>query len=163
MRHLIPNSTQIPDVILDLWMGKLSGAEFKVVLYIARRTYGFGRTGDTISLKQISAGLVTRDGRRLDHGTGLNKDTVVNALARLEKIGAILREQRRHEEYGDLANFYQLNLDCEDWWSDDSDDSPPAKPLNKLFEAIFRLERHLVGRVPMTPGVSILTLAVAKN
>ena len=45
---------------------------------------------------------------------------------------------------------------------DDSDDSPPAKPLNKLFETIFRLERHLVGRVPMTPGVSILTLALPK-
>jgi SAM-dependent methyltransferase len=45
---------------------------------------------------------------------------------------------------------------------DDSDDSPPAKPLNKLFEAIFRVERHLVGRVPMTPGVSILTLAVPR-
>jgi SAM-dependent methyltransferase len=42
---------------------------------------------------------------------------------------------------------------------DDSDDSPPAKPLNAAFEAIFRLERHLVGRVPMTPGVSIVTLA----
>ena len=40
---------------------------------------------------------------------------------------------------------------------DDSDDSPPAKPLNTLFEAIFRLERHLVGRVPMPPGVSILS------
>ncbi len=42
---------------------------------------------------------------------------------------------------------------------DDSDDSPPAKPLNALFERVFRLERHLVGRVPMTPGVSIVTLA----
>ena len=42
---------------------------------------------------------------------------------------------------------------------DDSDDSPPAKPLNAAFERIFRLERHLVGRVPMTPGVSIVTLA----
>ena len=42
---------------------------------------------------------------------------------------------------------------------DDSDDSPPAKPLNALFEAIFRLERHAVGRVPLTPGVSIVTLA----
>ena len=42
---------------------------------------------------------------------------------------------------------------------DDSDDSPPAKPLNALFEAIFRLERYAVGRVPMTPGVSIVTLA----
>ena len=43
---------------------------------------------------------------------------------------------------------------------DDSDDSPPAKPINALFERIFRLERHLVGRVPMTPGVSIVTLAM---
>lgn len=43
---------------------------------------------------------------------------------------------------------------------DDSDDSPPAKPLNALFERVFRLERHLVGRVPMTPGVSLVTLAV---
>ena len=42
---------------------------------------------------------------------------------------------------------------------DDSDDSPPAKPLNAVFERIFRLERHLIGRVPMTPGVSIVTLA----
>lgn len=42
---------------------------------------------------------------------------------------------------------------------DDSDDSPPPAPVNKLFEAIFRLERHMVGRVPMAPGVSIVTLA----
>jgi SAM-dependent methyltransferase len=42
---------------------------------------------------------------------------------------------------------------------DDSDDSPPAAPLNALFERIFRVERHLVGRVPMPIGVSILTLA----
>jgi len=46
---------------------------------------------------------------------------------------------------------------------DDSDDSPPPGPVNKLFEAIFRAERHLVGRVPMPIGVSILTLAVPKG
>jgi SAM-dependent methyltransferase len=42
---------------------------------------------------------------------------------------------------------------------DDSDDSPPPKPVNALFERIFRLERHLVGRLPLPPGVSIVTLA----
>lgn len=42
---------------------------------------------------------------------------------------------------------------------DDSDDSPPPKLLNTLFERVFRVERHLVGRVPLTPGLSILTLA----
>jgi len=42
---------------------------------------------------------------------------------------------------------------------EDSDDSPPPAPVNALFERIFRLERYLVGRVPMTPGVSIVALA----
>ncbi|OYY91164.1 MAG: SAM-dependent methyltransferase [Sphingomonas sp. 28-66-16] len=42
---------------------------------------------------------------------------------------------------------------------DDSDDSPPPAALNKLFETIFGWERHLVGRLPMPPGVSIVTLA----
>lgn len=42
---------------------------------------------------------------------------------------------------------------------DDSDDSPPPKPLNTLFETIFGWERHLVGRAPLPPGVSIVTLA----
>jgi SAM-dependent methyltransferase len=42
---------------------------------------------------------------------------------------------------------------------DDSDDSPPPPLVNSVFESVFRLERHLVGRVPMTPGVSIVALA----
>ena len=42
---------------------------------------------------------------------------------------------------------------------DDSDDSPQPGPVNRLFETIFRIERHLVGRVPMPPGVSILCFA----
>ncbi|MDV3458752.1 class I SAM-dependent methyltransferase [Sphingomonas sp. HF-S4] len=45
---------------------------------------------------------------------------------------------------------------------DDSDDSPPPKPLNTLFEGIFRVERHLVGRIPLPPGLSLITLASKK-
>ena len=42
---------------------------------------------------------------------------------------------------------------------DDSDDSPPPPLVNAVFEKIFRFERHLVGRMPLSPGVSIVTLA----
>jgi SAM-dependent methyltransferase len=45
---------------------------------------------------------------------------------------------------------------------DDSDDSPPPKPLNMLFKGVFGLERHLLGRVPMPPGLSIIVLASPK-
>lgn len=39
-----------------------------------------------------------------------------------------------------------------------SDDKLPPRPLNGIFERIFGLERHLVGRVPMPAGVSIFAL-----
>jgi len=45
---------------------------------------------------------------------------------------------------------------------DDSDDSPPPKPLNTAFETVFGLERHLLGRLPMPPGLSIIVLAAPK-
>lgn len=45
---------------------------------------------------------------------------------------------------------------------DDSDDSPPARPLNALFEKIFEAERHLVGRMPLPPGLSLIVLAEPK-
>jgi len=45
---------------------------------------------------------------------------------------------------------------------DDSDDSPPAGPINRLFGAIFRMERHALGRVPFTPGLSLILLAEPK-
>jgi SAM-dependent methyltransferase len=44
---------------------------------------------------------------------------------------------------------------------EDSDDALPARPVNALFEAIFGLERHLIGRVPFTPGVSLVAIVSA--
>lgn len=40
----------------------------------------------------------------------------------------------------------------------ESDDKVPPRPLNALFEKIFGLERHLVGRLPMPAGVSLFAL-----
>jgi SAM-dependent methyltransferase len=42
-----------------------------------------------------------------------------------------------------------------------SDDALPAAPVNAVFESIFGLEAHLVGRVPMSPGVSLIAIAAA--
>jgi 2-polyprenyl-3-methyl-5-hydroxy-6-metoxy-1,4-benzoquinol methylase len=43
-----------------------------------------------------------------------------------------------------------------------SDDALPPTPVNTLFEKIFGLERYLVGRVPMPPGVSLVALVSAR-
>ena len=41
------------------------------------------------------------------------------------------------------------------------DDTPPSRALNTLFERVFAFERHLVGRVPMPTGVSLIALIEA--
>jgi hypothetical protein len=110
-RALIPNSTQIPDVILDRWMAELCGAEFKVLLYIARRTYGFGKDADQISLNQLARGIRRRDGTWLDRGTGLSRSGVKAACSSLITRGLVLRstnvgkDGRESEE-----STYRLNL-----------------------------------------------------
>ena len=44
---------------------------------------------------------------------------------------------------------------------EDSDDKLPPKPLNLLFEKLFGLERHAVGRLPLPPGLSLFAVASA--
>lgn len=39
-----------------------------------------------------------------------------------------------------------------------SDDALPPAPINALFERIFGLEQHIVGRIPLPPGVSLIGL-----
>lgn len=106
-----PNYTQVPDVVIDMLMADLSGAEFKALIYIIRRTFGFKKDSDYISLSQMVNGIKTRDGKIIDRGTGLNKDSVVNALKVLEGIGIIKKIKRRSHERGDETNYYTLNLD----------------------------------------------------
>ena len=68
-----PNYTPVPDKLFDEYLARLSGAELKALLYIIRRTFGFKKDSDTISLKQMVEGITTHDGRRLDFGAGLSK------------------------------------------------------------------------------------------
>jgi SAM-dependent methyltransferase len=41
-------------------------------------------------------------------------------------------------------------------------DAPPPGPVNGLFKGVFGLERHLVGRVPMPPGLSLIAVLSAR-
>jgi hypothetical protein len=122
-RELLPNSTQIPDVILDFWLSALSGAELKVVLYVARRTYGFGKESDKISLNQMAEGIQRRDGIVLDRGTGLSRSTVKAACASLVERGMLMKTTNLSEKTGEFAeSTYRLNLD----WTPPGSETDPS-------------------------------------
>src|SRR5690349_2189003 len=62
-----PRYTQIPDQFFDLWLPVLLEGELRVLLYIMRRTFGFKKEEDAISLSQITDGIMRRDGTVLDY------------------------------------------------------------------------------------------------
>lgn len=90
-----PPYTQVPNELFDLLMPKISDSALRVLLYLIRRTLGFGKNSDQITVEQMLHGIITEDGRRLDGGTGItNKKTLRRALAELERGGMIVVERR---------------------------------------------------------------------
>jgi hypothetical protein len=95
------NTTPVPDVLFDILLSKLSGAEIKVLLYIIRRTWGFKKQTDAISLSQLQNGIKTREGKILDSGCGIKRrETICEALASLERKKCIF-SQKGKTSYND--------------------------------------------------------------
>ena len=105
-----PNTTQVPDAFFDVVAPQLSEAELRVALDIIRRTFGFKKDSDTISLRQMVEGITTKDGRVLDRGTGLKKSAVANALNGLERKGVILSRRNQSRERGHEPTTYALHI-----------------------------------------------------
>ncbi|MFC1960019.1 replication protein [Chloroflexota bacterium] len=105
-----PNTTPTPDDVFDIFLTELTHAELKVLLYIIRRTYGFKKAVDQISLKQITSGLITRKGRQLDYGAGVNRRTAQRVVKRLEDRGLITVKRVRTEDGYNHVNTYSLRF-----------------------------------------------------
>jgi hypothetical protein len=89
----VPNSFQTPNGYVDDIMPFLTGEEYKVLIYATRRILGFQKRQDRISLSQFTDGTKSsKDGRTLDSGTGLARETVKNCLENLVKFGLMVKE-----------------------------------------------------------------------
>jgi len=91
-----PNYTQVPNVIFDYWMHKLDSSSFKVLLFICRKTFGWHKIKDSISLKQIQ------------EGTHLAKQTVIKSLKILEFHRLIQKESNKSKLGDQDPNTYEL-------------------------------------------------------
>lgn len=109
-----PRYTQVPNELFDTLLPDLSGAELKVLLYITRRTFGFRKREDEISIAQMCEGLTTAEGRVKDRGTGLSRAGVLAALSSLEDKGVIVRERRTDESGRKSESTYGLKFAPDD-------------------------------------------------
>lgn len=93
-----PNTTQIPNVILDYWINKLDELEFKILLFICRKTLGWRKRKDKIAICQICEAM------------GKSDRPVRRALSRLIKFQLVNRVMNK-TGYGDNApNSYEINM-----------------------------------------------------
>jgi hypothetical protein len=99
---------RLPFSFLDHQMADYSGNELLVILYILRRTIGFQKDADNISLTQFTKGIKTRDGRTLDCGTGLSRSTVCRVLNGLEARGILVRERETAADGNHAPTGFQL-------------------------------------------------------
>ncbi|MBI3421287.1 MAG: replication protein [Candidatus Sungbacteria bacterium] len=106
----VPNSTPVPDNFFDELLAYLSESELKVVLYVMRRTFGFKKHDDNISLNQMLYGIVKKDGTRLDRGTGLSKPAITKAVKSLVTRGVLIVERRFDKKGSNEPTNYHLNL-----------------------------------------------------
>ncbi len=105
-----PNTTNTPDELFDRFLTELTHAELKVLLYIVRRTFGFKKDHDHISLKQISEGITTKAGHVLDRGAGVNRRTAIRVVKRLEEKGLITVRRMKSEDGYNSVNAYSLRF-----------------------------------------------------
>ena len=79
--------TQVPNIILDEKLKELKSSELKIFILICRKTFGYQKLKDSISLSQM-----------MKH-TGLAKSTVIEAIRGLEKKGIVHKhtDKRTHQ------------------------------------------------------------------
>ena len=121
-----PNTTAVPDEFFDLIAPNLSEAELRVLLYIFRRTFGFKKRSDDISLKQLVEGIQTKDGRILDRGAGVAKSTAWRGVKGLVTKGIIESTRNASAQRGDEATTYTLRFLEPVFRSE----TPPVSPRN---------------------------------
>jgi phage replication O-like protein O len=90
------NFTQIPNVFFDYWMKKLSPAEFKVLMYIGRKTWGWRKNHDEISLSQM------------EEMTGLSRKGITKVMEKLEGFNLISRKRNQSTAGGYEPTTYEI-------------------------------------------------------
>jgi hypothetical protein len=105
-----PRYTQVPDELFDDLLPDLTGAELKVLMYVIRRTFGFKRDSDHISLSQMVQGITRKDGSVLDRGTGLTKESVIKAARTLVDKGILVRTRVTSVDKGFESTEYSLKI-----------------------------------------------------
>lgn len=93
MSKWIPNSFQLPNALVDdKYLVEMKGSALAMYIFIVRKTRGWQKECDRISLSQFS------------EFTGYNKDAVLTGVNKLVELGLVKRTS-----FENKTSFYELN------------------------------------------------------
>lgn len=92
------NYTQMPNVLVDYWMARVSSPQYKILSTIARKTIGWQKSEDAISIRQ------------LENITGLSHPTVIKGIKYLVARDLIFQRKEKSTEGDDAPSVYSINF-----------------------------------------------------
>lgn len=90
-----------PKCILEEWLHLLDLPCLRTYTYLLLRTWGHRTRRAAVPIAEIAGGQVNAKGKRIDHGTGLSRSTVLRTIRKLQELRllAVHREQGKVAEY----------------------------------------------------------------
>jgi len=120
MKIVSPNTTDLPNDLVDHWLPLLKEGELKVLLVIIRKTFGWHKQRDRLSLSQ------------LEKITGLSRRSIIDSVNSLIQKGLIQKETIGN--LGSEQTYYWLVIDdteeCKNYTPPSVDHTPP--PVQNL-------------------------------
>jgi phage replication O-like protein O len=117
----IPNFLQVPNAVIDELLPDLTGAELKCYLVVIRKTKGWNKESDNISISQFMK------------ATGLSNSAVIKACESLVKYGLLVKENGSRNtgvyavnSYSKITHEKSSQVTCEE--------SSPVKKVHSTYE-----------------------------
>ena len=117
----IPNFLQVPNAVIDELLPDLTGAELKCYLVVIRKTKGWNKESDNISISQFMK------------ATGLSNSAVIKACESLVKYGLLIKQNGARNTGVYAVNSYSKTT-CEESSQVTSEKSSPVKKVHTTCE-----------------------------
>jgi len=117
----IPNFLQVPNAVIDELLPDLTGAELKCYLVVIRKTKGWNKESDNISISQFMK------------ATGLSNSAVIKACESLVKYGLLIKQNGARNTGVYAVNSYSKTT-CEESSQVTCEESSPVKKVHSTCE-----------------------------
>jgi|SRR6267378_1587213 len=128
MRIPAPNFTATPNDLFDEWLPLLSHVELKVLMTIMRKTFGWHKIRDRISLSQ------------LEKITGSKRSAIIKAAKNLQKMGLIFKEVVGEKGFENTVYELVVIEDSNNFTQSPGETPPslPRRPTKETFQNVSK-------------------------